>query len=114
MRHHRDRCVPCVPCLHSPPHADCVCLSFLDVPSFSLAMSHPSMLAASSSSTPLESADGAKLFVGSLPSSCDAPVLRALFEPFGDIRDCIVLKNRHTHASRGRHRWERHSEQDAR
>ena len=43
----------------------------------------------------------AKLFVGQLPQDISAATLRALFEQYGSVEECDVIKDRETGAGRG-------------
>jgi RNA recognition motif-containing protein len=45
--------------------------------------------------------DGWKLFVGHIPESASVSDLRALFQPFGEIVDIVILHDRYTRQSRG-------------
>merc|ERR1719387_610575 len=42
-----------------------------------------------------------KVFVGGLSQSVDRAALKAHFEKFGDVRDCVVMMDRSTGRSRG-------------
>jgi RNA recognition motif-containing protein len=45
--------------------------------------------------------DALKLFLGMLPKHLDVSDLRPVFEPYGEIHDIAVLKDRLTNQSKG-------------
>ena len=42
-----------------------------------------------------------KVFVGGLPHNLDNATFRAYFTHFGDIDDCVIILDKHTHKPRG-------------
>lgn len=51
----------------------------------------------------LDQPDSIKLFVGQVPRTYDERDLRPIFEPFGEISELVILRDRQTGASKGAH-----------